>query len=1390
MAQVIAIGQPVNDAEHRAIAFLRDNLPDTYTIIHSFEIRRHHEKQSYEIDIALIAPHSLFLIDVKGTLGHIDLYSHQWQPRGRQPYTSPLPKLRQNAKILKSFIKDQFPTQRVFDKLYTHAVILLTDPKATIQDFSGKAESEDITFLDHRCLTYFKGKTHIPSHFINDIRSLDVNIIKAIQGKAPAKSPLPRFRDWQVEEKLGTKLVQDEAGDYDIQAIEYIDYRAKHVLFGQRNIALLRVYHVDPHKDLDQRERDQRQISNAYSTLGNLSPHSNILALKEFFDTEEGDRYILVTEDTPGNTLHQHLTNPDLRLTFDQKIAIIQHTLEGLNHAHKGTVIHRNLTPAAILIGVDGQTRITNFDYARIGDNRSQTIAEYAANKVNYDYQAPETYGDPSKASFASDLFSAGLIFYELLTGARPFANIQEIDNLTAIFPIPASKWKPDLPTPIDPWLQKLCAYDPEDRHPSAKLALHELNRILLPAVSPTSPAPIASEQKPLTDLRNLPKDYVLNNQFVIEAPLGSGGFGTTYKVFDSIGRISRVMKLIDRDRRSVFDRLCQEYEKLTQLDHPNIVRVLIGGRFPDGTPYLIFPYLEGSTVEKLIEEAALTLEDTIQVIEQTAIGLTYVHANGIYHQDIKPDNLYWTADGIRILDFNVSVSDLDTNFKVGGTERYIPPDFDTTHRPTSEEMIDRDLYALGITFYECITSKHPFDRKKPPAEPAPDLCLADGCQDISSDLALLVQKAIAPRRSQRFRTAQEFQQAIGALTQLRYIKPLPEPSKEPSVSYSITSGTADLSEFAPSKPNFNPFVSYLLTLYSQSQQTNAGTRGLDENSKRTYIDTLLDTALLPAILNGDFKLILISGNAGDGKTAFIQKLEGRIDPAALTRHLNGSTFTHNNRTFRTNYDGSQDEGNKTNKAVLLDFLAPFQGKDPTVWNTSEIHIIAINEGRLVDFLSEYQAQYPYLSQLVDRGLRGNPIADGVSIVNLNLRSIVADANGQLSSIFDRFIRRLARPEFWQPCQTCDLKDRCYVHHNARTLIGDKSGSKVIGRLKTLYQLTHLRGRLHITLRDLRSALAFTIAGTRNCDQIHDLYQQGTPESRLEILNGFYFNAWIGGETGSKDRLLSLLREIDIGETSNPQRDRTFAFLEPGSRLADRFTFSDRAQYDTDLLQKIFEDLPRDYSRNISRSDIQTHRIYVAMLRRRYYFERRDEDWKSMLPYRSQLQFLKLIEGKEATDLEPKVRSLISAINRGEGLRDASTLEDKLALRVRQVDRGTIHSYRLFDLQNFSLHLATTANRPFLESLPQSIQLRHDGPANTAELIINLDIYEMLTKLEQGYYPSLEEQQGIYRSLAVFKNILAAAPYQEVLLTENRREFYSVRRDEQGNLLMTLRGTT
>ena len=84
MAKVIPVGQPVNDAERSAVAYLRDRLPDSFVLLHNFEIERQGER--FEIDIALLTPHALYLIDVKGTRGTIDVYGNKWYPERRAPY--------------------------------------------------------------------------------------------------------------------------------------------------------------------------------------------------------------------------------------------------------------------------------------------------------------------------------------------------------------------------------------------------------------------------------------------------------------------------------------------------------------------------------------------------------------------------------------------------------------------------------------------------------------------------------------------------------------------------------------------------------------------------------------------------------------------------------------------------------------------------------------------------------------------------------------------------------------------------------------------------------------------------------------------------------------------------------------------------------------------------------------------------------------------------------------------------------------------------------------------------------------------------------------------------------------------------------------------------------
>ena len=351
MAKVVAIGQAVNDSEREAIAYLRDRLPDGFTIIHNFELRQ--GRNIFEIDIALLGPHCVHLIDVKGTRGLIDVHGSKWYPQKRAPYHSPLAILRSHAKALKSLICDQHPTDRALRSVHVDAAVLMTAPDAHVQD-PGGLDAPSVAYLE-KCTAFFKSTKRIPNERSTDIRARLRQIQRAIVGRATPRSAPPCYGTWQVEEKLGG-------------TDRYTEYRARHTLLGAKRggSARLRVYPVDPYRPEVERMAERRRIENAFRAVASLPGHRNIMTVREFFPNESEDRFILVTEDVAGRALRQHITKDALALTFDQKIAVVRDILAALNHAHRSEpqVVHRNLTPTryssatpAARFSVDSTTR-------------------------------------------------------------------------------------------------------------------------------------------------------------------------------------------------------------------------------------------------------------------------------------------------------------------------------------------------------------------------------------------------------------------------------------------------------------------------------------------------------------------------------------------------------------------------------------------------------------------------------------------------------------------------------------------------------------------------------------------------------------------------------------------------------------------------------------------------------------------------------------------------------------------------------------------------------------------------------------------------------------------------------------------------------------------------
>ena len=237
------------------------------------------------------------------------------------------------------------------------------------------------------------------------------------------------------------------------------------------------------------------------------------------------------------------------------------------------------------------------------------------------------------------------------------------------------------------------------------------------------------------------------------------------YRVFDSFSDTSRVLKLIVQDRRSTFERLKREYSILERLpphpnvvrvvwadklsDDPNVVRVVWADKLSDDTPFMVFEYVPGIGVDKLLESDSFSPEDVKRLGMETLAGLAHLHENGVFHRDIKPSNLLWTDRGVRIIDFNVAVNADDDESQPGGTRRYVPPDLHVGEEMTEEEKTDWDLFALGVTLYECVTGKYPWDGSRPVADTAPK-DPRDFNSDLGSEFLQALLQAIAPRRGDR----------------------------------------------------------------------------------------------------------------------------------------------------------------------------------------------------------------------------------------------------------------------------------------------------------------------------------------------------------------------------------------------------------------------------------------------------------------------------------------------------------------------------------------------------------------------------------------------------------------------------------------------------------------
>ena len=208
--------------------------------------------------------------------------------------------------------------------------------------------------------------------------------------------------------------------------------------------------------------------------IGKTLSHPYVLRI---LPVEEKSRPYIAMEYLDGQTLRQVLQSVE-RMPVADALAIASRICEALEYLHSQNVIHRDLKPENVMLCRDGSIRIMDFGIAKVAGLRRLTFTGFSASMGTPDYMAPEQVKG-KRGDARTDLYSLGVMLYEMTTGALPF----EGNNPYAIMharlvgdPVAPRKWNPDLSPQVEEIILHALERQPFDRYPSAAAMKAELS--------------------------------------------------------------------------------------------------------------------------------------------------------------------------------------------------------------------------------------------------------------------------------------------------------------------------------------------------------------------------------------------------------------------------------------------------------------------------------------------------------------------------------------------------------------------------------------------------------------------------------------------------------------------------------------------------------------------------------------------------------------------------------------------------------------------------------------------------------------------------------------------------------------------------------------------------
>jgi eukaryotic-like serine/threonine-protein kinase len=310
----------------------------------------------------------------------------------------------------------------------------------------------------------------------------------------------------------------------------------------------------------------------------------------------------------------------------------------------------------------------------------------------------------------------------------------------------------------------------------------------------------------------------LLSGRYRLDEKIGAGGMSTVYKAYDPTLERWVAIKLMHRDISTdpdQLERFRREARAVARLNHPHVVTVIDAGE-DDGTPYIVFEYVEGENLkERIKRNGRLPVPEAVAYAIEIGRALECAHSHQLVHRDVKPQNVLIDPDGrAKVTDFGIARSlemqGLTATGRVLGTTDYVSPEQALGHDVGAQT----DIYSLGIVLFEMLTGETPFRADTQVAvamkhvrDPLPDVQRRR--PEVSAALAAAVERATAKDPADRYASAADMVHDLESALAIEAARSGEAGGEATTVLRSLPGDTAD---FAPARFR-HPRRALLLTL-------------------------------------------------------------------------------------------------------------------------------------------------------------------------------------------------------------------------------------------------------------------------------------------------------------------------------------------------------------------------------------------------------------------------------------------------------------------------------------------------------------------------------------------------------------------------------------------------